>query len=96
MEIHSELYELFHYRDREKREIDLIVERRDQSLLGIEIKASLSSPQKMILSICCGLRIIFPGKNPLLELFYMQEIPPFLSEMNPLGNSFSYDLGDRT
>ncbi len=33
------LYELFHYRDREKREIDFIVEREDNALLGIEIKA---------------------------------------------------------
>lgn len=33
------LYELFHYRDREKREIDFIIEREDNALLGIEIKA---------------------------------------------------------
>jgi len=32
-------YELFHYRDREKREIDFLVEREDNALLGIEIKA---------------------------------------------------------
>lgn len=32
-------YELFHYRDREKREIDFIIEREDGALLGIEIKA---------------------------------------------------------
>ena len=32
-------YELFHYRDREKREIDFLVERDDGALLGIEIKA---------------------------------------------------------
>ena len=32
-------YELFHYRDREKREIDFIIEREDNALLGIEIKA---------------------------------------------------------
>ncbi|RJP26384.1 MAG: DUF4143 domain-containing protein [Candidatus Omnitrophota bacterium] len=32
-------YQLFHYRDREKREIDFLVEREDQALLGIEIKA---------------------------------------------------------
>lgn len=38
--VHSEFYELFHYRDREQREIDLIVEREDQSLLGIEIKSA--------------------------------------------------------
>ena len=32
-------YELFHYRDREKREIDFLIEREDNALLGIEIKA---------------------------------------------------------
>ncbi|CAN5371622.1 ATP-binding protein [soil metagenome] len=32
-------YELFHYRDREQREIDFLIEREDQALLGIEIKA---------------------------------------------------------
>jgi predicted AAA+ superfamily ATPase len=32
-------YELFHYRDREKREIDFLIEREDGPLLGIEIKA---------------------------------------------------------
>ena len=40
VDIHSETYELFHYRDREKREIDFIVERKDQSLLGIEVKSA--------------------------------------------------------
>lgn len=33
------MYELFHYRDREQREIDFLIEREDQALLGIEIKA---------------------------------------------------------
>lgn len=32
-------YELFHYRDREKREIDFIIENEDQALLGIEVKS---------------------------------------------------------
>lgn len=32
-------YNLFHYRDREKREIDFLVEREDGALLGIEVKA---------------------------------------------------------
>jgi predicted AAA+ superfamily ATPase len=35
-------YQLYHYRDREKREIDFIIEREDGALLGIEIKASSS------------------------------------------------------
>ncbi|RJP79458.1 MAG: ATP-binding protein [Desulfobacteraceae bacterium] len=35
-------YELFHYRDREKREIDFLIEREDNALLGIEIKTGSS------------------------------------------------------
>ena len=35
-------YALFQYRDREKREIDFIIERDDGALLGIEVKASSS------------------------------------------------------
>jgi predicted AAA+ superfamily ATPase len=35
-------YVLYHYRDREKREIDFIIERADGALLGIEVKASSS------------------------------------------------------
>jgi len=33
------LYELMHYRDRQQREIDFIIEREDGALLGIEIKS---------------------------------------------------------
>lgn len=36
---HAGKYDLFHYRDREKREIDFLVEHEDGALLGIEIKA---------------------------------------------------------
>jgi predicted AAA+ superfamily ATPase len=32
-------YALFHYRDREKREIDFLIEREDNALLGVEVKA---------------------------------------------------------
>jgi uncharacterized protein len=32
-------YELYHYRDREKREIDFLIEREDRALLAIEVKA---------------------------------------------------------
>ena len=36
----SERYQLFHYRDQKKREIDFLIEREDGALLGIEVKAS--------------------------------------------------------
>lgn len=35
----NDKYRLFHYRDREKREIDFLIENDDGSLLGIEVKA---------------------------------------------------------
>jgi hypothetical protein len=35
-------YELYHYRDREQRELDFLIERDDGALLGIEIKAAAS------------------------------------------------------
>ena len=35
-------YELYHYRDREQREIDFLIEREDQAILGIEVKSSSS------------------------------------------------------
>ena len=33
------LYELWHYRDRQQREIDFLIEREDGALVGVEIKA---------------------------------------------------------
>lgn len=35
----DDIYDLYHYRDREKREIDFIIENSDNELLGIEVKA---------------------------------------------------------
>src|SRR3990167_4621773 len=42
IDAHEGKYKLFHYRDREQREIDFLIEREDQALLGIEIKAGSS------------------------------------------------------
>jgi len=39
-------YEMFHYRDREKREIDFLIEREDGALLCIEIKAGSAVDKK--------------------------------------------------
>lgn len=33
---------LYHYRDRDRREVDVIIERRDGSIVGIEVKAAAS------------------------------------------------------
>ncbi|MFH1157275.1 MAG: DUF4143 domain-containing protein [Pseudomonadota bacterium] len=39
IDTHDNVYRLHHYRDREKREIDFLIEREDQALLGIEVKS---------------------------------------------------------
>ena len=33
---------LYHYRDRDQREVDLIIERRDGSVVGVEVKSAAS------------------------------------------------------
>jgi predicted AAA+ superfamily ATPase len=38
LEFQNERYDLYHYRDREKREIDFIIENNDGSILGLEVK----------------------------------------------------------
>lgn len=40
MDVHGDVYELTHYRDRLKREVDFIVERDDGAILGIEVKSA--------------------------------------------------------
>ena len=39
-------YDLYHYRDRDKREIDFLIEREDQSILGVEVKSSSAVHKK--------------------------------------------------
>ena len=39
-------YKLFHYRDKQKREIDFLVERDDGSILGIEVKSGSAVDRK--------------------------------------------------
>jgi predicted AAA+ superfamily ATPase len=38
----DEACKLYHYRDREKREIDFLIEREDRALLGIEVKSGVT------------------------------------------------------
>ncbi len=40
LDVHKSDYELTHYRDGDKREVDFIVEREDGAILGIEVKAA--------------------------------------------------------
>lgn len=42
LEFQSERYSIYHYRDREKREVDFIIENEDGDILGIEVKAGSS------------------------------------------------------
>jgi predicted AAA+ superfamily ATPase len=46
VEANNNEYSLFHYRDREKREIDYLIEREDGSLLGIEVKSGSTVDNK--------------------------------------------------
>jgi len=45
LDAQEEDYQLYHYRDREKREIDFLVENEDGDLLGIEVKAGSALSQ---------------------------------------------------
>ena len=39
LEFQDKKYNMYHYRDREKREIDFVVENEDGHILGVEVKA---------------------------------------------------------
>jgi predicted AAA+ superfamily ATPase len=40
IEAHPGMYELFHYRDRDQREIDFLIVKEDRSILAVEVKSS--------------------------------------------------------
>ncbi|MES2614738.1 MAG: ATP-binding protein [Bdellovibrionota bacterium] len=40
LEAQEDAYQMYHYRDREQREIDFLIEHEDGSIVGIEVKAS--------------------------------------------------------
>ncbi|MGZ3633753.1 MAG: ATP-binding protein, partial [Parachlamydiaceae bacterium] len=42
IDYHRGLFKLFHYRDHQKREIDFIIEKKDGSLLCLEVKAGMT------------------------------------------------------
>ena len=68
-------YELFHYRDREKREIDFLVEREDGALLGIEIKAG-SAIGKNDFRHLAWFQENLAGRNPFIGIIlYSGEFP---------------------
>jgi uncharacterized protein len=39
---HAEPVTLYHYRDRDQREVDIVIERRDGSIIAVEVKAAAS------------------------------------------------------
>jgi uncharacterized protein len=84
-------YELFHYRDREKREIDFLIEREDNALLGIEIKAG-SAIGKKISTICDGFRRSLQKAGRLSVSFFIQGNFPPLSAIT-CGPSLSVFCG---
>ncbi len=60
-------YELFHYRDREQREIDFLIEREDGALLGIEVKAAAST-RKVDFKHLEWFRDNLAGKRPFVGI----------------------------
>lgn len=69
------LYELFHYRDREKREIDFIIEREDNSLLGIEIKSGSAVGKNDFKHLKWFQNNIAPNQTFTGIILYTGEIP---------------------
>ncbi len=46
VDLSEDEYSLYHYRDREQREIDFIIERDDGALLGVEIKSAATAKKE--------------------------------------------------
>ena len=61
-------YKLYQYRDREKREIDFLIERDDGALIGIEAKASLSVSSDDFKHLKWFRENIIKGKNKFFGL----------------------------
>jgi hypothetical protein len=61
-------YSLYQYRDREKREIDFLVEREDGALIGIEVKASYSVSSDDFKHQRWFMENIIKGKKPYIGL----------------------------
>ena len=60
-------YELYHYRDREKREIDFIVTRDDGAILGIKVKAAATA-QRSDFKHLKWFRDRIAGRNPFVGI----------------------------
>ncbi|MCL1956488.1 MAG: DUF4143 domain-containing protein, partial [Fibromonadales bacterium] len=61
-------YSLYQYRDRKSREIDFIVEREDEALIGIEVKAGQSVSKEHFASQMWFKENIIKGKKPYLGI----------------------------
>lgn len=69
------LYEVFHYRDREQREIDFIVMKEKHSILAIEIKASSSVSASDFKHITWFQKHLTKGRPFVGIVLYNGEIP---------------------
>lgn len=67
VDVGSGQYELHHYRDREKREIDFIVTRDDGAILGIEVKAAATA-QRSDFKHLKWFRDRIAGENPFVGI----------------------------
>jgi predicted AAA+ superfamily ATPase len=57
-------YSLHHYRDNEKREIDFLIKKRGESLVGIEVKSSRNISKKSFASQIWFKKNIIKDKMP--------------------------------
>lgn len=78
LDINEDKYSLTHYRDREKREVDFVVENKDGAVLGIEVKSASIVDKKMFKHIIWFRDNIVPKKDFVGIVMYTGEhVVPF-------------------
>lgn len=71
-------YEMYHYRDREKREIDFIIQDTDNNIYGIEVKAGSSVKKEQFKYLNWFKNNLAKGKNFIgIVLYTGEHIIPF-------------------
>jgi predicted AAA+ superfamily ATPase len=78
LDVHASQYQLTHYRDREQREVDFVVERDDGSILGIEVKAASVVDKSMFKHLIWFSEHIVPKQEFVgIVLYTGEHIVPF-------------------
>lgn len=82
LDVHESHYQLTHYRDREQREVDFVVEREDGAILGIEVKAASLVNKAMFKHLTWFHENIAPTQKFVGIVFYTGEhVVPFGSNL---------------